>query len=116
MKTIVGKHAPQSQKVTRAAMAMLEQARKVLAGLKADDKKGGHTGTRTKTDHLKFETLIFSLLPEQAKDEELLSTIGELLDVDWRALQRAWLRKDTVAKANEKGAISAALDTCYNCK
>eukprot|EP00966_Prymnesium_polylepis_P084801 1963111-Prymnesium_polylepis.1 len=106
LRALLGKHAPTSQKAISVAAAMLENARGVLNELSAKDQKDGRRGTRTAADHLKFETILFSLLPDNAKDEQMLATIGDLLGVHWEQLNRSWKRKCLCNKDDSKDAIT----------
>ena len=51
-------------------------------------------GTRTKNDHLAFETILAALFPDNAKDDGLMRALQELLGVDWDPLHRAELSNE----------------------
>ena len=59
----------------------------VLASLKT-------MGTRTKNDHLAFETILAALFPDNAKDDGLMRALQELLGVEWDPLHRAELSNE----------------------
>lgn len=65
-------------------------------------------GTRSKADHLAFETILATLLPDNAKDDGLMRTLQAMLGVDWDPLHRAELVNDT-ANLDELGSFSAAV-------
>jgi hypothetical protein len=106
VKAVLRDHGPVSQKVMHVASAMLKRARTVLKDLSADDSKGGHRGTRTTENHLKFETILFSLIPDDASEEGMLRTIGDLLDVHWEQLNRNRKRQQCCVQNDSKDAIT----------
>ena len=73
----------------------------VLASLKTG-------GTRTKADHLAFETILAALFPDNAKEDGLMRTLQALLGVDWDPLHRAELVNST-ANLDELGSFSATV-------
>lgn len=97
--------APSEAKMAAAAKASMAHAKQVLASLKTG-------GTRSKADHLAFETIIATLFPDNAKEDGLMRTLQALLGVDWDPLHRAELINDT-ANLDELGSFSAAVaDAC----
>jgi hypothetical protein len=93
VKRILLNHGPLSSKLVQTSAAMLTHARKTLGSLSSQDQKGGQRGTRTSADHLKFETVLWSLIPDDAKEEQMLNTIGELLGVHWQQIHRTLVRR-----------------------
>merc|ERR1740124_953036 len=90
---------PSEAKMVAAARASMAHAKQVLASLKT-------MGTRTKNDHLAFETILAALFPDNAKNDGLMRALQELLGVEWDPLHRAELSNE---KADELGSFSAAV-------
>jgi hypothetical protein len=93
--------SPKAAAAAEASKAMLDSARRMLEQLGSKQR-----GSRELPAHLAFETILMALLPDNAEEEKLLGSIGSLLGLDCKAVQRAAKRK---REAAEGGASSAAI-------
>ena len=66
----------------KAAEAMMTSVRETLTSL-------SNRGTRTLEDHRYFEAILTALIPNTAKEQQILTTILELLGITKRQLKRA---------------------------
>jgi hypothetical protein len=91
-------------RLSRAMTAMIESAAGVLGHLKSSTSRG----SRSLADHERFETIVASLTPDDAKDLELLRSISELLGVHHEVLERSLKRRAAANADGERGAFSRA--------
>lgn len=95
---LLGSEAPHTKKISRVARDMLDSARAVLSSLSSE-------GTKRAADRLHFESILTSLIPDDAKEKRVLSIVMTLLGISKRQLYRACKRKQSIAK-QEHGSFS----------
>ena len=66
----------------------------------------GRKGTRVLRDHQNFEVIIDALIPDNATEEHMLRSIGEILGLQWKQIDRA--QKRNLANDGTTGAFSRA--------
>lgn len=81
--------------------AMLDHAKHVLRQLTT-----GKRGPRSTEDHVRFESIVAALIPEQATENQMMSTIGELLGIHWEQVDRA--QRHNATNDGSRGAFSKA--------
>ena len=77
-----------AEKLARTALAMLDHVKQTLRQLST-----GKRGSRSADDHMRFESLVAALVPDDATDEKMMRTIGELLGLHWEQIDRAQKRQ-----------------------
>ena len=103
---LLGAGAPQSLQAIAVSKEMLETARKTLAQLSSHGKRdefdrhgrrNDHRGTKSIHARLAFETIVTSMLPEDASERHILRTIEGLLGINHDQITRAVTRKRKAA-------------------
>ena len=93
VRRVLATEAPRSAKIVEVSAAMLKKTRAVLAHLAEKAGRADRKGTRSADDHIAFETIISSLVPDEAKEEQMMRIIEELLGIDWHTIHRAQVRR-----------------------
>ena len=86
VRAVLELEAPETAKKLKACQAMISTARSMLAKMQTGRK---HMGRRTVSNHLAFEAILQGLIPDDAKEQQLLRTIEGLLGINFRAAKRA---------------------------
>ena len=81
--------------VARAMMAKCAQTLKELTCTR---------GSRAREDHERFESIVASMIPDDATPENMMRAIGELLEIHWEQIDRAQQRQ--LKNDGSKGAFS----------
>jgi hypothetical protein len=82
-----GRAKARVDRLNSAARAMTDQVRQTLKQLT------GSRGSRTHDDHVRFESIVTAMIPEDATSEHMLRAIEELLGITWRQIDRAQRRQ-----------------------
>ena len=100
---LMDKQDAKTARLQRAMTAMIESASGILGHLTT-----GKRGTRAREDHARFETIVAALVPDDAKELELINAIAELLGIHHEQIERALEHRRVANEDGTAGAFSRA--------